>query len=84
MNIRLPKENKDQIISLVKEYFYNERSEEIGDLAAENMLDFVIKEIGPYIYNQGIKDAREMLEQKMMSLEEDIQSLEKPTLHNRR
>jgi uncharacterized protein (DUF2164 family) len=81
MYIKLPKENKDQIIDKIKDYFYNERSEEIGDLAAENLLDFVLKEIAPYLYNQGVKDAKVMVEQKMMSLEEDIQSLVRPIKH---
>jgi uncharacterized protein (DUF2164 family) len=81
MYIKLPKENKDQFIDKIKDYFYNERSEEIGDLAAENLLDFVLKEIGPYLYNQGVKDAKVMVEQKMMSLEEDIQSLVRPIKH---
>jgi uncharacterized protein (DUF2164 family) len=83
MYIRLPKEDKDQIIDKLKDYFSSERSEEIGDLAAGNLLDFILKEIGPYFYNQGVKDSKEMLEQKMISLEEDIQSLERPILHNR-
>ncbi|WP_088103074.1 DUF2164 domain-containing protein [Halalkalibacter urbisdiaboli] len=83
MYIRLPKENKDKIISKLQDYFYNERSEEIGNLAAENLLDFVLKEIGPYFYNQGVKDAKEVFEQKMLSIEEDILSLERPILTNR-
>jgi len=81
--MRLPKENKDQIKEEWKEYFYHERSEEIGDLAAENMLDFILKEIRPYFYNQGVKDAKEMVEQKMANLEEDIESLERPISRNR-
>ena len=47
MIIRIPKENKEEIISSLQSYFYNERSEEIGNLAAENLLDFVLKEIPP-------------------------------------
>lgn len=83
MYIRLPKETKDQIKEELKEYFYYERSEEIGDLAAENMLDFILKEIGPYFYNQGVKDAKEMVNQKMVNLEEDMESLERPISRNR-
>ncbi|KPH71751.1 DUF2164 domain-containing protein [Oceanobacillus caeni] len=83
MYTRLPKEIKDQIKEELKEYFYYERSEEIGDLAAENMLDFILKEIGPYFYNQGVKDAKEMVNQKMANLEEDIESLERPISRNR-
>ncbi|MCR1834718.1 DUF2164 domain-containing protein [Oceanobacillus caeni] len=83
MYTRLPKEIKDQIKEELKEYFYYERSEEIGDLAAENMLDFILKEIGPYFYNQGVKDAKEMVNQKMVNLEEDMESLERPISRNR-
>lgn len=83
MYTRLPKEIKDQIKEELKEYVYYERSEEIGDLAAENMLDFILKEIGPYFYNQGVKDAKEMVNQKMVNLEEDMESLERPISRNR-
>lgn len=51
MYIKLPNENKEQIIDNVKDYFYHERGEDVGDLAAENLLEFVLKEIGPYFYN---------------------------------
>ena len=83
MYLKLSNENKEQIKDYVKDYFYQERSEEIGDLAVENLLDFILKEIGPFIYNQAIKDAKEMCEQKMISLEEDILSLERPTSRNK-
>jgi uncharacterized protein (DUF2164 family) len=83
MYIRIPKENKDQIKEELKEYFYHERSEEIGDLAAENMLDFILKEIGPYFYNQGVKDAKEMVSQSVAGIEEDIESLERPISRKR-
>ncbi|MCM3741535.1 DUF2164 domain-containing protein [Oceanobacillus luteolus] len=77
MVIRIAKETKEEMISSLKDYFYNERSEEIGELAAENMLHYFLEEIGPHIYNQGIRDAKAMVDQKMMNLEEDILSLEK-------
>jgi uncharacterized protein (DUF2164 family) len=83
MYIKLPKENKDKIIDDLKEYFKTERSEEMGDLAAGNLLEFFSKEIGPYFYNKGVKDSREMLEQKMVSLEEDLRSLERPLINKR-
>jgi uncharacterized protein (DUF2164 family) len=83
MIIRIPNENKEEIIRSLQNYFYNERSEEIGNIAAENLLDFILKEIGPYFYNQGVKDTKEMVEQKMLSLEEDILSLERPIIQNR-
>jgi uncharacterized protein (DUF2164 family) len=84
LTIQLSKEHKEQMLNDIKNFFYYERSEEIGDLAAENMLDFLVKEIGPYFYNQGVKDSKVMVEQKRMNVEEDILSLEKPLIHRKR
>ncbi|TLS36736.1 DUF2164 domain-containing protein [Pseudalkalibacillus caeni] len=76
--MKLPKEQREQAVAKIQQYFYEERSEEIGELAAGLVFDFVMKEIGPYFYNKGVKDARDMLEQKIMNLDEDLASLERP------
>jgi uncharacterized protein (DUF2164 family) len=78
MPIKIPKEQKEQIISNFKTFFEEERSETIGDLAAEQIIDYMIKELAPYIYNKAIEDARQILIQKITSLEEELYSLEKP------
>lgn len=78
MLIKLPREQKLEIVSKMQRYFNSEFSEEIGQLATEIFLDFILKEISPYIYNQAIKDARSIIEQRMMLLEEDVCALEIP------
>jgi len=83
MNIQLKREEKEELIESIKEFFYEERSEEIGNLAAGNFLEFITKEIGPYFYNQGTRDAKHMVEMKMVSLEEDLLSLERPIRRRR-
>lgn len=42
MVIRIPKEDKEEIIRSLQGYFHKEQGEEIGHLAAENFLDFVL------------------------------------------
>lgn len=78
MYIKISKENKEQMINKIQEYYFRERSEEISHLAADILLDFIKKDLGPYFYNQGIQDASKLVEQKMMSIEEDLQSLARP------
>ena len=78
MHIKLSKEDKELMIAKIQDHFYREHSEEIGELAAGNFLHFIVKEVGPYIYNQGVQDAKDLVEQKMMSLEEDMYALERP------
>lgn len=78
MNLKMPREQKMQIIGLIQQYFRDERDEEIGDLAAELLLDFMVKQVGPFIYNQAINEVQHMLNQKLAFLEEDVDALKKP------
>jgi uncharacterized protein (DUF2164 family) len=56
-NIKLTKEKRASMISDIKEYFYREREEELGDLAASLMVDFIIEKLAPEFYNQGVFDS---------------------------
>lgn len=55
--ISLNKEKKDEMITAIKNYFFNEREEELGDLAAGMILNFIIEELASEFYNQGVYDA---------------------------
>ncbi|MBN2840021.1 MAG: DUF2164 domain-containing protein [Coriobacteriia bacterium] len=69
MAIALPDETKKALIDAIKHYFLEERDEEIGNLQASFLLDFVIKEIGPAIYNQAIRDAQARLQHAVAELD---------------
>ncbi|KGP90107.1 hypothetical protein N780_06870 [Pontibacillus chungwhensis BH030062] len=84
MKPSLKKEEREQILSKIQGYFEMERGEEIGTIAADQVFQFIEKEVAPHFYNQGVRDAKRMLEEKMMNLDEDITSLEKPTYPTRR
>ncbi|WP_180954637.1 DUF2164 domain-containing protein [Bacillus sp. V5-8f] len=78
MFIKFPLDQKSAMKSLIKEYVKREFDEEIGELAAENYLEFIIKEIGPYIYNRGVQDAKAVVQDRVMMMDEDLTSLERP------
>lgn len=71
--IVLSKDKKKQMIEDIKEYFLEEREEEIGDLAASMVLDFVINKLAPEFYNKGIEDSYRYMSDKI----EDLLGLEK-------
>ncbi|WP_316569000.1 DUF2164 domain-containing protein [Neobacillus sp. YIM B06451] len=78
MFITLSKQQKEQLIADIQEYFLKERGEELGNLEAENLLDFFKNGLGPYFFNEGIKQSRKVAEEKMAQLEEELYSLERP------
>lgn len=55
--LELSKEKREEMISLIKTYFYTERDEEIGDLAAGLILNFIVDKLAPEFYNQGVIDS---------------------------
>lgn len=70
---------KKILVQRIQDYFHNELSEEIGQFDAEFLLDFFSKEIGGYHYNQGLKDARTLLEENAQDLSQTFYEMEKPT-----
>lgn len=82
--IKIPKEQKVDLISSVQQYFASERSEEISGLGAELILDFMLKELTPFIYNKAIADVRQVVNEKTSQLDDELYSLEKPIKPSRR
>lgn len=71
--IDLTREKRAEMIEAIKEYFYNEREEELGDLAANLILEFIIKELAPEFYNQGVYDSYKYMGDRI----EDLLSIQK-------
>lgn len=76
--IKLPREDKLQLVHRVQYYFETERGESIGELAAEQLVDFLLGEAGPYLYNAALADARNVFQEKMNQLDDELYTLEKP------
>ncbi len=71
--IELSKERKKELIREIKTYFFEVRDEEIGELAAELFLKFMMEKIGPMFYNQAINDTYLFMSDKI----EDLFGMEK-------
>jgi len=71
--IKVTKEQRDEMVSAIKHYFSKERGEEIGDLQAGLMLDFILEELAPEFYNMGVFDSYTYLQ----DMTEDLLSIRK-------
>ncbi len=71
--VRLTKERRDEMVSEIKYYFLKEKEEEIGDLAAGLILDFIQEKLAPEFYNQGVIDAHRY----MHDAADDLLSIQK-------
>lgn len=75
--IELSDDDKKVLIANIKDFFLKEFEEELGDLRAEIVLDFILQKAGPKIYNKGVNDSRKWFREKFEDLDGDFYLLEK-------
>ena len=67
-SITISDDARKQATAALRSYFVDHLDEEIGDLKAGLLLDFVLTELGPTVYNQGIADARAFFDERAADL----------------
>lgn len=76
--IKLPRDQKEELIRGIQGYFEKEGLEAIGNLQAESLLDFFLQEAGPYVYNRAVEDARKIVLERIQAVEDDLYTLQRP------
>lgn len=64
------------MIASIKHYFNEHMDDQIGDLKASLLLDFILQEIGPVVYNQAVLDAHAFMSEKLGDLESSVYKAE--------
>jgi uncharacterized protein (DUF2164 family) len=75
---KLPFDQKKILMEKIQYYFEDEVGKTLGDLATENMINFMLQTLGPLVYNEALQDARSVVNERILSLEDELYSLEKP------
>ena len=65
--LELAKEVKQEGVGCLQEFFQRERGEEISDFQASLFMDFIVREVGPYFYNQAIEDAHVLMRDRIVA-----------------
>lgn len=77
-SIKFSKEQKENMVQKVQNYFDQELDQKIGQFDAEFLLDFFSEEFGSFYYNQALSDAQVILESKIEDLNNALYEIEKP------
>lgn len=72
MVIELPKQARADAIASIRRYFEENLAEPIGELAAGLLLNYIVEEIGPVIYNRAIGDAQARVQQRVADLSGEL------------
>jgi uncharacterized protein (DUF2164 family) len=72
MRIRLSDERRVRVVDAIKRHFADHFDEELSEFRAQALLDFFVRELGPPVYNQAIRDATAFVQEKLGDLEGEI------------
>ena len=75
---KIQRDFKLQIVANIQHFIKKNSDYEMGNLEAEELLDYVIKEISPIVYNQALNDAKNVIQRQVDSLLEELYVLEVP------
>jgi uncharacterized protein (DUF2164 family) len=78
MAIELDKAAREALAEALARHLRDEFDMDLGRLQAGLLLDFIAEKLGPYHYNQALRDARALFSAKADALGELFYELEKP------
>ena len=78
MRIRLSDERRKTLLRSINQYFAEHFDEPISDFRAQGLLDFFVRELGPPVYNQGVRDAASYVQEKLTDIEGEVYERESP------
>ena len=81
--ISFEKPERDAIVKRIQAYFSAELDQEIGAIPAELLLEFFTETIGPFYYNQGLKDAQAVFAKSLDDINDQIYGLEQREARSR-
>ena len=76
MRIRLSDERKRDLAQALAKFHLEAFDEELSAYRAERLLEFLIRTLGPPVYNQAIQDARGFLQEKLEDLDVEFYETE--------
>ena len=74
--ISFEKDQRAALIGRIQRYFSDELEQSIGNISAEQLLNFFTTEIGPHYYNQALSDAQAAMTRAVEGFNDLIYDLE--------
>ncbi len=72
MPLSLSDDDRPRAVAALQRYAEDAFAAPLGDLAAGLLLDFVLEEIGPTLYNRALADAQRHLAARLADLDVEI------------
>lgn len=65
---KLSPEQQKYAINQLQSFFLNERDEELSELSAFLLIDFITQKLGPLYFNKGIEESQRFMSERVEDL----------------
>lgn len=72
MTIKLDPQRRTRVIADLQLLFSKEFDEKLSDFKANEVVDLMLKTLGPAVYNQAVQDVRAHLQTKLDDLDGEV------------
>jgi uncharacterized protein (DUF2164 family) len=72
MKIRLSPDRRAALLESLTAYYAAEFDETLSAFRADALLDFFVRELGPAVYNQGVRDTAAFMQAKLGDIEGEV------------
>jgi len=72
MPIEINKDKRTEVIASIQKYFEKNMEDKIGNITASALLDFMLDELGPLVYNKAVADVQERLQSRVMEVDMEV------------
>jgi uncharacterized protein (DUF2164 family) len=72
MKVALDAERRTRLVAHLQKLFSTEFDEDLSDFRAEQIIDLMLRTLGPAVYNQAVQDVRAHFQVKLDDLEGEI------------
>lgn len=70
--MKLTPERRALLVKALTRHFEAEFDEPLSDFRAQGLVDFFLRELGPPVYNQGVRDAAAYVQGKLNDIDGEI------------
>ena len=70
--IALTPERRAALAEALERFYLGEFDEELSPFRVQALIDFFVAELGPPVYNQGVRDASGYIQQKLADIEGEV------------
>ncbi|NNF27640.1 MAG: DUF2164 domain-containing protein [Gemmatimonadetes bacterium] len=72
MQLRLDEDRRSQMIGRLRGFFLDSFDEELSEFRAEQLMDFVLRDLAPAVYNQAVQDCRGFIQSRLDDLDGEV------------